>query len=72
MCIVLSDDTVEESKIRINKVVRKNLRVRLADVVSIHQVPCPLLLPNMAMSPFHVMFHKALCSGVETSHIRLG
>mmetsp|Transcript_11456 Transcript_11456/g.34415 ORF Transcript_11456/g.34415 Transcript_11456/m.34415 type:complete len:837 (-) Transcript_11456:617-3127(-) len=37
VCIVLSDDTVEESKIRINKVVRKNLRVRLADVVSIHQ-----------------------------------
>lgn len=38
MCIVLADDTVEESKIRINKVVRKNLRVRLADVVSVHQV----------------------------------
>ncbi len=39
VCIVLADDTVEDSKIRINKVVRKNLRVRLADVVSIHQVP---------------------------------
>ena len=39
VCIVLADDTVEEPKIRINKVVRKNLRVRLADVVSIHQVP---------------------------------
>lgn len=38
VCIVLADDTVEESKIRINKVVRKNLRVRLADVVSVHQV----------------------------------
>lgn len=38
VCIVLADDTVEEPKIRINKVVRKNLRVRLADVVSIHQV----------------------------------
>lgn len=37
VCIVLADDTVEESKIRINKVVRKNLRVRLADVVSVHQ-----------------------------------
>eukprot|EP00878_Enallax_costatus_P032931 GHUV01036282.1.p1 GENE.GHUV01036282.1~~GHUV01036282.1.p1 ORF type:complete len:128 (-),score=28.63 GHUV01036282.1:1184-1567(-) len=38
VCIVLSDDTVDESKIRINKVVRKNLRVRLGDIVSVHQV----------------------------------
>eukprot|EP00879_Flechtneria_rotunda_P013669 GHRR01014279.1.p1 GENE.GHRR01014279.1~~GHRR01014279.1.p1 ORF type:complete len:331 (+),score=112.20 GHRR01014279.1:166-1158(+) len=37
VCIVLSDDTVDESKIRINKVVRKNLRVRLGDIVSVHQ-----------------------------------
>ena len=37
MCIVLADDTVEEAKIRINKVVRKNLRVRLGDIVSVHQ-----------------------------------
>lgn len=37
VCIVLSDDTCEESKIRINKVVRKNLRVKLGDIVSIHQ-----------------------------------
>ncbi|EFJ53296.1 hypothetical protein VOLCADRAFT_78972 [Volvox carteri f. nagariensis] len=37
VCIVLSDDTVDENKIRMNKVVRKNLRVRLADIVSIHQ-----------------------------------
>lgn len=38
VCIVLADDTVEESKIRLNKVVRHNLRVRLGDVVSVHQV----------------------------------
>lgn len=37
VCIVLADDTVEESKIRLNKVVRHNLRVRLGDVVSVHQ-----------------------------------
>lgn len=37
MCIVLADDSVEEAKIRINKVVRKNLRVRLGDIVSVHQ-----------------------------------
>eukprot|EP00245_Coleochaete_scutata_P001619 TRINITY_DN119_c0_g1_i1.p1 TRINITY_DN119_c0_g1~~TRINITY_DN119_c0_g1_i1.p1 ORF type:complete len:815 (+),score=241.94 TRINITY_DN119_c0_g1_i1:197-2641(+) len=37
VCIVLADDTVEEAKIRMNKVVRTNLRVRLGDVVSVHQ-----------------------------------
>lgn len=37
VCIVLADDTLEESKIRINKVVRKNLRVKLGDIVSLHQ-----------------------------------
>ncbi|KAJ1343966.1 transitional endoplasmic reticulum ATPase [Batrachochytrium salamandrivorans] len=36
--IVLADDEVENSKIRINKVVRSNLRVRLGDVISVH--PC--------------------------------
>jgi len=37
VCIVLHDDTVEESKIRMNKVVRSNLRVRLGDLISVHQ-----------------------------------
>ncbi|KAJ3096139.1 AAA ATPase cdc48 [Phlyctochytrium planicorne] len=34
--IVLADDEVEPSKIRLNRVVRNNLRVRLGDVVSVH------------------------------------
>ncbi len=33
VCIVLADDTVSDDKIRINRVVRNNLRVRLGDVV---------------------------------------
>merc|ERR1711871_684917 len=37
VCIVLADDTCENHKIRLNKVVRKNLRVKLGDVVSVHQ-----------------------------------
>ncbi|XP_056171148.1 cell division control protein 48 homolog A-like isoform X2 [Syzygium oleosum] len=37
VCIALADDTCEEPKIRMNKVVRQNLRVRLGDVVSVHQ-----------------------------------
>jgi len=39
VCIVLHDDTCEENKIRMNKVVRNNLRVRLGDIVSVHQCP---------------------------------
>jgi len=39
ICIVLSDETCEEGKIRMNKVVRNNLRVRLSDVVSVHACP---------------------------------
>jgi len=38
IALVLHDDTVEENKIRMNKVVRNNLRVRLGDIVSVHQV----------------------------------
>ena len=37
VCIVLADETCEEPKIRMNKVVRANLRVRLGDIVSVHQ-----------------------------------
>lgn len=39
VCIVLADETVDENKIRMNKVVRTNLRVRLGDIVSVHQCP---------------------------------
>jgi len=39
ICIVLADESCEVSKIRMNKVVRKNLRVRLGDVVVVS--PCP-------------------------------
>uniref|UniRef100_A0ACD5UQY9 Uncharacterized protein n=1 Tax=Avena sativa TaxID=4498 RepID=A0ACD5UQY9_AVESA len=36
LCIAFADDTCEEHKMKINKVVRSNLRVRIADVVSVH------------------------------------
>nr|BAF73714.1 valosin containing protein [Haemaphysalis longicornis] len=39
VCIVLSDETCPSEKIRMNRCVRNNLRVRLGDVVSIQ--PCP-------------------------------
>ncbi|RZC75480.1 hypothetical protein C5167_050972 [Papaver somniferum] len=39
ICIVIADDTCEEPKIKLNKVVRSNLRVRLGDVVFVYQCP---------------------------------
>lgn len=39
VCIVLADDTCPDEKIRMNRVVRNNLRVRLSDIVSVQ--PCP-------------------------------
>merc|ERR1712209_278364 len=38
VCIVLSDDTVSSDRIRMNRVVRNNLRVRLGDIVAVS--PC--------------------------------
>ena len=35
VCIVLSEDTCANEKIRMGRVIRNNLRVRLSDVVSI-------------------------------------
>ncbi|KAG0440153.1 hypothetical protein HPB47_016385 [Ixodes persulcatus] len=39
VCIVLSDETCPSEKIRMNRCVRNNLRVRLGDVVSIQACP---------------------------------
>jgi len=35
VCIVLADETCEDSNVRMNKVVRKNLRIRLSDVITV-------------------------------------
>lgn len=39
VCIALADESCEEPKIRMNKVVRTNLRVRLGDFASVQQCP---------------------------------
>lgn len=39
VCIVLHDETCDEGKIRMNKVVRQNLKVRLGDIVAVNQCP---------------------------------
>lgn len=42
VCVVLADQDLDEGKIRLNKVVRKNLRVRLGDMVHVSAcADCP-------------------------------
>eukprot|EP01126_Amoeba_proteus_P064139 TRINITY_DN893_c0_g1_i3.p1 TRINITY_DN893_c0_g1~~TRINITY_DN893_c0_g1_i3.p1 ORF type:complete len:813 (-),score=200.20 TRINITY_DN893_c0_g1_i3:70-2508(-) len=41
VCILIADESIEKSKIRMNKVVRTNLRVRLGDMVSVHNIDIP-------------------------------
>jgi transitional endoplasmic reticulum ATPase len=36
VCVVLAEENCDEHKIRMNKVVRANLRVRLGDVITVH------------------------------------
>merc|ERR1719408_161882 len=36
VCFVLADENLDDQRIRMNKVVRKNLRVRLGDIISVH------------------------------------
>lgn len=37
VCVVIGDETADPNNIRMNKIVRKNLRVRLGDIVSVHE-----------------------------------
>eukprot|EP01054_Gregarina_sp_Poly1_P008132 Gregarina_sp_Poly_1__8131@NODE_46_length_17826_cov_295_961822_g40_i0_p2_GENE_NODE_46_length_17826_cov_295_961822_g40_i0NODE_46_length_17826_cov_295_961822_g40_i0_p2_ORF_typecomplete_len812_score159_80AAA/PF00004_29/1_1e44AAA/PF00004_29/9_6e42AAA_lid_3/PF17862_1/1_6e15AAA_lid_3/PF17862_1/5_6e14CDC48_N/PF02359_18/3_5e25RuvB_N/PF05496_12/7_5e12RuvB_N/PF05496_12/7_7e10AAA_2/PF07724_14/5_2e09AAA_2/PF07724_14/4_5e06AAA_5/PF07728_14/9_6e09AAA_5/PF07728_14/4_7e06CDC48_2/PF02933_17/4_5e15AAA_16/PF13191_6 len=39
ICLILNADGLDDNKIRMNKVVRKNLRVRLGDVVTLEACP---------------------------------
>lgn len=36
VCIAIANENTEDTKIRMNKVIRKNLRVKLGDIVSLH------------------------------------
>lgn len=50
VCIALADTKLEDGKIRMNKVVRKNLRIRLGDVVVVKSSPN---IPNL--TKIHVL-----------------
>ena len=54
ICVALPDDTAKhtDDKIRLNKVVRNNLRVCLGDVVSVHNYPTVPLGIKLHILPF--------------------
>ena len=62
MCIALTseDPEADDKCIYMNKVVRRNLRVRFGDVVSVH--PCPADVPNA--SKIHVLPFKDSIEGI--------
>ncbi len=76
ICIVLADETVEKNKIRMNKVVRTNLRVRLGDIVSIHAVEVPYgtkikVLPiDDTIEVFFFSVPVAYSLGIDWKHFR--
>lgn len=37
--LVMPDDDLEDGSARINRVIRNNLRVKLGDVITVHQLP---------------------------------
>lgn len=50
LCIALTEDDCEDGKIMMNKVVRRNLRVRLGDIVTVKPAPT---VPNL--NKIHVL-----------------
>lgn len=61
VCIVIVDKNLEDSKIRMNKIIRKNLRVRLGDVVT-------LVLPKEPLKNFvriHVLPFADTIEGIS-------
>ena len=58
MCIVLSDDTVANEKIRMNRVVRQNLRVRLGDIVRLVGSVCMYEFRQPVCSVSHMYMHE--------------
>uniref|UniRef100_A0AAZ3NR91 Transitional endoplasmic reticulum ATPase n=1 Tax=Oncorhynchus tshawytscha TaxID=74940 RepID=A0AAZ3NR91_ONCTS len=51
VCIVLTDDTCPDERVRMNRVTRNNLRVRLGDVISVHA--CPDVKYGVPYRPVH-------------------
>ncbi|KAJ6232305.1 transitional endoplasmic reticulum atpase [Anaeramoeba flamelloides] len=52
ICAVISDETCEYGNIRMNKVIRKNLRVRLGDIVGVHEAPKVPYAERVHILPF--------------------
>lgn len=53
VCIVLSDDSCSDEKVRMNRVVRNNLRVRLGDVI------------RWVTGDFFLLLHVLMCTNLS-------
>ena len=62
ICVALPDNTgkLTDDKIRLNKVVRNNLRIRLGDVVSVHKYPTV-----SAGNHVHILLFKDSIEGIS-------
>ncbi|CAB0010425.1 unnamed protein product [Nesidiocoris tenuis] len=56
LCVVISDPTCPNENIRMNRVVRNNLRVRIADVVAIAQCPNVAYGKRIQILPIAIAF----------------
>ena len=66
VCIVLSDDTVGDEKIRMNRVVRNNLRVRLGDVVAVQSCPDVKYGKRVHILPLTTVWRDSVATGLRS------
>ena len=59
LCIAIRDNTIDQTKMGVNKVVRNNLRVRLGDLVAVRPAP---EVPNL--KKLHVLPYKDTIEGL--------
>jgi transitional endoplasmic reticulum ATPase len=65
LCMAVKDNTVDETKIRLNKCVRSNLRVRLSDTVT---VLTPEEVPNH--KKIHILPYSDCLEGISGDYIQ--
>ena len=66
VCIALANEQTDGGKIRMNRVIRKNLRVKLGDVVSLHSAGEVKYGERIHVLPF-----EDSCDGITGTHIRI-
>ena len=66
VCIALSDEKTDDTKIRMNKVVRKNLGVQLGDIVTVELIADGVPFGKAHVLPFEDTMHSTPGNLLET------